>query len=66
MLAIILSACLLNDPATCRDFKVPLNADIDITRCAMFAPPHFSQWANEHPGWQIKRWRCTAASEQDL
>lgn len=66
MLAIILSACMANDPGVCKDYKIPLNVDIDPTRCAMDAPPHFAQWTEDHPGWQIKRWRCTSASESDI
>jgi hypothetical protein len=66
MLAIVLSACMANDPNVCKDYKIPLDADIDPTRCAMYAPPHFAKWNNDHPGWTIKKWRCTAVSEQDL
>jgi hypothetical protein len=32
----------------------------------MNAPPHFAKWAEEHPGWKIKRWRCTDSSENDI
>lgn len=66
MLAIILSACMANDPGFCKDYKIQLNSDADPASCAMHAPPHFAQWAQEHPGWQIKKWRCTAASENDI
>ena len=50
MLAIIISACLVNDPNVCKDHKVPLM---------------FDKWAEDHPDWQIKKWRCGAASDQD-
>jgi hypothetical protein len=66
MLAIVISACMANDPAVCKDYKIPLNIDSDPMHCAMDAPPHFARWADEHPGWQIKRWRCTAASEEKI
>jgi hypothetical protein len=66
MLAIILSACMANDPGVCKDYKIALDADIDPTKCAMYAPPHFAKWSAEHPGWQIKKWRCTAASDNDI
>lgn len=66
MLAIILSACLANDPNVCKDYKIPLDADVDTTNCALFAPPHFAKWAEAHPGWQIKRWKCAAASYDDI
>jgi hypothetical protein len=66
MLAIILSACLTNDPNVCKDYKISVDASLDPTTCAMDAPPHFARWAEEHPGWKIKRWRCTSANETDI
>jgi hypothetical protein len=66
MIAIILSACMANQPAVCRDYRIPLHANADPTHCAAHAPPYFAQWSNEHPGWQIKRWRCAATSENDI
>lgn len=66
MLAIILSACMANDPGVCKDYKIQLDSDIDPTKCAMFAPPHFAKWAEDHPGWQIKKWRCAAGNDQDI
>lgn len=61
MLAIILSACLSTDPSVCKDYSIPVTEVSDPVRCAMFAPQHFVAWAEEHPGWQIKRWKCGAA-----
>jgi len=66
MLAIIISACLINDPSVCKDYKVPLLADVSQNLCMLHAPPHFAKWAEDHPGWQIKSWRCGAASDQDI
>ncbi len=67
MLAIILSACLANDPHICRNYRIALDSNIDNTAsCTMNAPPHFAKWAEEHPGWKIKRWRCTDSSENDI
>jgi hypothetical protein len=58
MLSIILSACLIADPKQCRDFKIPLDVSMDVVQCSMAAPPYFAQWAEEHPQWQIRRWKC--------
>ena len=66
MLAIILSACMANDPNVCKDYKIPLAAEVDINRCAIDAPPHFAQWVDEHPGWTIKKWRCTSGQDNDI
>ncbi len=66
MIAIIISACLISDPEVCKDYRLPLDLNIDAGQCAMHAPPHFAQWAEEHPGWQIRRWRCSAKSANDI
>ena len=66
MLALVLSACLTNEPTVCRDYKIPIQADVDAMTCMAQAPPHFAKWAEEHPGWQVMRWRCASASENDI
>jgi hypothetical protein len=66
MIAIVLSACLANDPHVCKDYKIPIDADIDAMTCMMEAPPHFAKWSEEHPGWQVARWRCAPASEDNI
>jgi hypothetical protein len=65
MLALVLSACLVSDPAQCRDHKVPLDNAVDPTRCVMFAPPFVAKWADEHPGWEIKKFECRPTTEND-
>lgn len=66
MLAIVISACLIADPGTCRDYRMPLDINTDTATCALNAPPHFAQWADEHPGWRIVKWRCAARTSQDI
>jgi hypothetical protein len=66
MFAIVLSACLANDPSVCKDYRITLNSNIGPVACVADAPPHFARWAEEHPGWQIKRWRCESASAKDI
>ncbi len=66
MIAIIISACLAADPGVCRDYRIPLAQTIDMANCVAFAPPHFVKWAKRYPDWEIKRWRCTTSSVEDL
>ncbi len=66
MIAIVITACLVQDPNVCRDFQIPINAGFDERSCALHAPPHFGKWAKEHPGWTIKRWKCRPASVNDI
>ncbi len=64
-MTIILSACLIAEPASCKDFKLGIDGEMDSTHCAMYAPPFFAQWSEEHPGWVVKKWQCRATSEDD-
>jgi hypothetical protein len=66
MMTIILSACMATDPNVCKDYRLPVEGDMDTTQCALFAPPYFAQWADEHPGWSIVKWKCTPGDQKDL
>ncbi len=66
MSAIVISACRLAPPDVCKDYRVPLAVDVDAKRCLFEAQPHLPRWAEQHPNWEIKRWRCAAADVQDL
>lgn len=65
MMTIVLSACLVANPATCKDFKLPLDGEMDSAQCAMYAPPFFAEWTEQHPDWVVKRWKCRSSSEDD-
>ncbi len=66
MITIIISACLISDPDVCRDHRMPLTGNFDPNQCAVSALPHFGRWASENPGWEIKRWRCSAGGAEDI
>jgi hypothetical protein len=66
MISIVISACLMSDPKVCKDYKIQLGEDAQLDKCAEHAPPYFVPWSEEHPGWQIKKWRCTAGNENDI
>ena len=42
------------------------DVDMDAKQCAMVAPPYFAQWSEEHPQWQIRRWKCQPATLDDI
>lgn len=63
MLALIVSACLANDPVSCSEYKIPLSPNIDRSSCMLNAPPHLAQWANEHPELVIARFSCQGVQE---
>lgn len=65
MIAIIVSACLANDPTACKDYRIPLDSSIDPTKCVMHAPPHIAKWGEEHPNLVITKFQCRPANEND-
>lgn len=64
MLSIVLSACLVSDPAQCRDHNLPAQNIVDPTRCVMLAQPFVAKWADDHPEWEIKRFACRMTAEK--
>ena len=66
MLAIVISVCLVTDPAICRNERIPLAINVSPNRCAMSAAPYVAQWNGEHPDWRVVRWRCAGADEKDI
>ncbi|MBX9925786.1 MAG: hypothetical protein K2Y05_05465 [Hyphomicrobiaceae bacterium] len=65
MLTIVLSACLIADPGQCRDHRIPADNIADPTRCVIFAQPHVAKWADENPLWEVKKYACRPATEND-
>ena len=66
MISIILSVCLLNDPAVCREQPIPLAEQVDPRQCVLTAMPYVAQWGSEHPDWQIMRMSCRNGEEKAI
>jgi hypothetical protein len=66
MIEIIISTCLLADPAVCRDQTIPLLSEVSPVRCVMNAAPHVAKWSEEHPQWRVVRWQCRTGAQRDI
>jgi hypothetical protein len=66
MIAVILSACLLNEPSVCREHRIVLSSEISAMRCMVSAMPHVAHWAEEHPTWRVVRWQCRPVSQKEI
>ncbi|MGX5736726.1 hypothetical protein [Bosea thiooxidans] len=66
MFAIIVSVCLISDPAICHDERIPQRVSASPRQCMMSAVPYVAQWNGEHPDWRVVRWRCGNADERDI
>lgn len=65
MMSLVISACLISDPAVCKEHQVPVRRGGSTRYCTMYAAPWAAKWAVEHPDWKIKRWRCAAYIPED-
>lgn len=64
---LILSVCLISDPTRCMDQRLPEIYEMENAgRCVAVSMPLAAQWAGEHPGWKIVKWRCDRAGSSDL
>jgi hypothetical protein len=62
MIELVLLACLVDNPASCRDVGVVYSGEnLTPMQCIMQAPPQMARWVGEHPGWKIMKWTCRRA-----
>lgn len=58
---LLLSACLIAQPATCRDEQIPVGGGAaNAFICLRNSQSVLAQWQDEHPEWHVEKWRCAA------
>lgn len=55
---LILTVCTLTQPASCEERHLSLVDGGSIMQCMTQAPPVIAEWAGNHPGRQVVKWRC--------
>jgi hypothetical protein len=58
MVDLIVTVCSLLNPNACQDRHMLIQSQGSLKACVMQAEPYLAQWAGEHPGLRIVRWRC--------
>lgn len=61
---LIVSACLISNPDSCRDFRVNIYDEQVTTQmqCLSRSQPDMVKIIQEHPGYRITKWKCEDAS----
>jgi hypothetical protein len=59
LIELILTVCSLAQPASCEERHLSFVDGGSLMQCMTQAPPTIAQWANNHPGRQIVKWRCS-------
>lgn len=52
---LILTVCLLAEPANCHEERVATEARMAMP---MECTAAMTEWAARHPAWRVARWRC--------
>lgn len=59
MIELILSVCLVSDPARCEDVHLQFaEGAVTPQACLFNGQLEIAKWADTHPGWQIAKWQC--------
>jgi hypothetical protein len=55
---LIVLACTLANPATCKEYHLAFQSAGSLRACMMQAQPYLAQWVGEHPDVRVAKWRC--------
>lgn len=62
MLELVLSVCLIDDPARCKDVSLVYSSEnLTPMQCMMMSQAEIAKWTEGHPKWVAKRWACRPA-----
>ena len=58
MVELVILACLMKEPSHCEAFDVSFFAPTHVMECLVRGQMFMARWAEEHPDWVVRRWRC--------
>lgn len=63
---VILSICLLSSPTTCKEARVQQSVEErPPVSCIVEGQSTVAVWQQEHPLWEIRKWKCVPRSRLD-
>jgi hypothetical protein len=58
---ILLSVCLLSQPASCREERLSFSfEEATAFACMIRSQEKIAEWQQSHPDYRVSRWRCVA------
>lgn len=60
MIFLIIQACMLSNLNVCRTDKVTISNPYECSQITL------AQWAQEHPGYIIKKYMCSPVDKEDI
>lgn len=62
MIELIFIACLNANSTHCEERSMVFAEQMSPMTCMMQAQPELAKWANEHPKWQVSKWKCQSGN----
>jgi hypothetical protein len=64
VIELIVSVCLISDPAHCKDVRLDYSLDAASMReCAYSSQLTAARWSGDNPRWRVNRMACARANE---
>lgn len=60
MIELVLSVCLISEPANCKEVNLSYLAE-QPSQCLLHGQAEIARWQEGHPEWRIARWKCVSA-----
>lgn len=61
MIELLFVACLATSPDNCSERSLVFT-DVSPMQCLMGAQPELAKWANAHPNFEVKSFKCRTVS----
>ena len=58
MLELVLIVCLSAAPDRCQTIYLREDGPVSMMQCLFNGAKQATKWAEEHPGYVVKRWNC--------
>lgn len=58
MLELVLIVCLSDSPDKCETVYLRETRPVSMMQCLFNGAKQAAKWAEEHPGYVVKRWNC--------
>ncbi|MEL7173620.1 MAG: hypothetical protein AAFU72_08210 [Pseudomonadota bacterium] len=64
---LIVIACLLSAPETCKEHRLRLTLEGgDAGQCMYSSPPRVARWQVMNRNWKVERWYCAMVSDDEI
>jgi hypothetical protein len=62
MIELIVSVCLIDDAARCKDVRLNfMQENVSARECMFTGQIEIAKWSGDHPEWRVARWQCGRA-----